>query len=304
MWQPAPQDGRTIVVTGANAGLGFWTTLMLAQIGARVVMACRNRERADAAARAIRARVPAADLTFVRLDVSDLSSVTEAAQELVALDRLDVLIENAGIVHVPLSRQESVDGLELVAATNFFGHFALTAEVLPALERTPGSRVITLGSASTRLMRPRLDDLQSHRYLAPAAYAQSKIMLQAFGFELDRRLQAQGSAVRSVSTHPGYSISGRTPRVPGVNEPSRAKRFRDSLQAPIAQGKDQGALPIVRAALDPDAVVGDGPVYFGPRWMVKGAPVREIPAAVTTHPAVASAVWAEAERVTGRSLLS
>lgn len=153
------------------------------------------------------------------------------------------------------------------------------------------------------MIRPHLDDLQSRRYRPFHAYAQSKIMLQSFGFELDRRLRSAGSGVRSLSAHPGYAISGRTPRVPGVNEPRRFKRFRDALQAPVAQGKDRGALPIVRAATDPAAFENDGPVYYGPRWMLKGDAERETPAAVTTRRDVAELIWAEAERATGVSLL-
>src|SRR5690606_19005487 len=154
------------------------------------------------------------------------------------------------------------DGLELIAATNFFGHFALTAAAVPALERTPGSRVVSLGSIASMLVSLRTDDLQlTRRYSSWQAYAQSKIMLSSFGFELDRRLRAQGSGIRSLVAHPGYSISGRTPRVPGVNEPSRLKRFVDTLQSPFTQGKNQGADPVLMAITDPDAAGGS---FVGP----------------------------------------
>ncbi|GAB2525232.1 short subunit dehydrogenase [Paramicrobacterium agarici] len=297
-----PGARRTVVVTGANAGLGFWTTLALADSGDHVVMACRNRDRADAAAAMIRARVPTAELEFVELDTADLSSVTRAAEQLRQLERIDVLIENAGIVHVPARREQTVDGLELVAATNFFGHFALTAALLPVLERTPGSRVVTLGSLATLLVAPKLHDLQLQTgYLGPRAYAQSKVLLQSFGFELDRRLAASGALVRSLVAHPGYSISGRTPRVPTVNEPSRAKRFRDNLQAPFTQGKHRGALPIIRAASDPSPPRGIA--FYGPKWMLKGDATLSLPASITTNRDVAAAVWAEAERFTGTTFV-
>lgn len=294
-----PADKR-ILVTGANAGIGFWSSLQLAQRGAEVILACRNPQRAAAALSAIRARVPHAKLSTMSLDVSNLGSVADATKRLSDLERLDVVIANAGVVHAPGKRKESVDGLELVAATNFFGHFALVAGLLPVLERTQGSRVLTLGSLATLLVKPRVDDLQLRdNYSSWQAYAQSKIMTQSFGFELDRRLVAAGSSVRALSAHPGYSISGRTPRVSGINEPSAGKRLVDGLQASFVQGKNRGAWPIVRAALDSKAFDEKGPVFFGPRAWVKGGPVKTRPARITTDVRVATAIWNEAERATG-----
>jgi NAD(P)-dependent dehydrogenase (short-subunit alcohol dehydrogenase family) len=270
-WDPArlpSQQGRVVAVTGANAGIGFWTSLALADAGASVLLACRDLRRADAASRAIRARVPDADLTVLRLDTADLSSVRAAGEHLAGLERLDALVNNAGVVHPPRRRVETSDGLELIAATNFFGAFALTAAALPALERTTGSRVVSLGSIASWLVSLRLDDLQlERRYTGWRAYAQSKILLSSFGFDLDRRLRTRGSGIRSFVAHPGYSISGRTARVPGVNEPSHGKRFVDSLQSPFSQGKERGAESVVRAVADPDAVGG---TFFGPRYLMKG----------------------------------
>lgn len=296
-----PQDGvgKRILVTGANAGIGFWTSLQLAQRGAEVIMACRNPERAERAVAAIRSRVPHALLNTLSLDVSSLESVAIAVDKLQGLERLDVLIANAGVVHTPSKRRESVDGLELVAATNYFGHFALVAGLLPVLERTTGSRVVTLGSLATLLVKPHINDLQLHqKYSSWQAYAQSKIMTQSFAFELDRRLQLSGSGVRSLCAHPGYSISGRTPFVAGINEPSRAKRMIDGVQAPFTQGKNHGAWSVVRAALDTHAFEENGPIFFGPRALVKGSAVRHRPARITTDLSVASAIWNEAEQAT------
>jgi NAD(P)-dependent dehydrogenase (short-subunit alcohol dehydrogenase family) len=295
------QTGKVVAVSGANAGIGFWTAYQLAGAGASVHLLARSAERADAAVRAIRAHVPSADLTVVPLDVADLSSVRDAGARLAELPRLDVLVNNAGIVHVPRHRERTADGLELVTGTNFFGSFALTAAALPALERTPGSRVVSLGSLATLLVRLNTDDLQQERrYSGWNAYAYSKIMLSSFGYELDRRLVARGRATRSVVAHPGYSISGRTRTVPGVNEPSRVSRFVDTLQSPFTQSKENGAWPVVRAAIDPAA---DGGTFYGPRYLVKGAPVVLEPARVTTDPRVAAAIWAEAEVATGVQLL-
>ncbi|MET0853831.1 MAG: SDR family NAD(P)-dependent oxidoreductase [Microterricola sp.] len=317
-WNPSAipsQAGKTIVVTGANAGLGFFASAQLARAGAAVVLACRNPSRADAAAHAIRARVPGAAVSTLTLDVSSLDSVRAASAELLHLERIDGLVLNAGIVHPPRRRELSADGLELVLATNYLGHFALTAQLLPALLGTPGSRVVTLGSMISRLLDSSLEDLQlAGGYQPWLAYAQSKIAMQVFGFELDRRLRAasapaggsgdvaSGGAAEppartaALVAHPGYSIGGRTPRVPGVNEPSRLKRFVDNLQAPITQGKDRGAWSIVRALADPAAHGGQ---YWGPRYIVKGEPRLHTPSATSLDRAIAERVWRESEAMTG-----
>jgi len=297
-WNPRvlpDQTGKTFVVTGANAGLGYFTSEQLASTGAHVVLACRNATRAQAAMMAIRSRVPGASVSTMLLDVSDLVSVRTAAEELRALPRLDALILNAGIVHPSADRLVSLDGNELILATNFLGHFALTAGALPALRRTPGSRVVSLGSLISRLMDSSLDDLQlATTYNGWKAYAQSKIAMQVFGFELDRRLRAAGAgAVQSLVAHPGYSISGLTPTVPGVNEITPVKRVIDGLQRMVgAQGKDHGAWPTVRAAIDPDAHGGD---YFGPRFLTRGAPTRQPATRTSRDRGVAAKLWERAE---------
>jgi NAD(P)-dependent dehydrogenase (short-subunit alcohol dehydrogenase family) len=299
-WSPAAppsQTGKTFVVTGANAGLGYFASEQLAAAGARVVLACRNADRADAALRALRRRVPGASVSAMRLDVSDLSSVAAAAEELRELPRIDGLILNAGTVHPPRAREVSGEGHELVLATNYLGHFALTAQVLPALLSTPGSRVIPLGSMISWLLDMPLDDLQLVTgYNRWKAYAQSKIAMQVFGFELDRRLVAARADTQAIVVHPGYSISGRTPRIIGVSEPSRAERFVDNLQAAVTQGKDRGAWAIVRAATDPTAVGGQ---FYGPRFVTKGAPVVRRPTRTSLDPVVAARLWSESEALSG-----
>lgn len=299
-WDPAAppsQTGKTFVVTGANAGLGYFTSEQLAATGAHVVLACRNTDRADAALAALRRRVPGASVSALRLDVSDLGSVAAAAAELLELPRIDGLILNAGTVHPPRTREVSVDGHELVFATNYLGHFALTARVLPALLSTHGSRVIPLGSMISWILDMPLTDLQlTTGYNRWTAYAQTKIAMQAFGFELDRRLQAVGAGTQSIVVHPGYSISGRTPRITGVNEPNRVERFVDNLLAAVTQGKDRGAWSIVRAATDPAAVGGQ---FFGPRFVMKGAPVRQTPTRTSLDSDVAARLWSESETLAG-----
>ena len=303
-WNPRSlpgQAGKTFVITGANAGLGYFTAEQLADAGAHVVLACRNPDRARAAAGAIRGRVPGASVSTVPLDVADLASVRRAAEALLELPSIDGLILNAGVVHPPRHREVSVDGNELVLATNYLGHFALTALVLPALRRTPGSRVVSLGSLISRLLDSPLLDLQLESgYNRWKAYAQSKIATQVFGFELDRRLRAAGAGgadgVQSLVAHPGYSISGLTPGIRGVNQPSRATRLADNLQAFGAQGKDAGAWPTVRAAVDPDARGGD---YYGPRYLTRGLPTLQEPTRTSLDPAVAESLWSRSEQLLG-----
>jgi NAD(P)-dependent dehydrogenase (short-subunit alcohol dehydrogenase family) len=295
------QSGRVAVVTGANKGIGFFAAAALAVAGAHVVLACRDAGRADAATRAIRARCAAqnatASLEVLPLDTSDLQSVAAAASTLADRERIDLVIANAGMVHPPNARETTPDGNELVIGTNLLGHFALLARLVPVLRRSPGARVVSLGSMAARLSSFLVDDLQlEHHYTPWRAYAQSKIAVESFGFELDRRMRAAEIDARSVVAHPGYSISGRTPRIPGVNEPSRATVFADSLQAPFTQSKQQGAAPVLAAATGPDAVGGS---YWGPRWLVKGAPAKQDPSRASADPVIARHVWEFAEQATG-----
>lgn len=304
-WDPLDlpaQSGTTFVVTGANAGLGYFTSEQLAATGAHVVLACRNPVKAAAAVAAIRRRVPGASVSALTLDVADADSVRAAAALLLELPRLDGLVLNAGMVHPPRKRETSMAGNEIVLETNYLGHFHLTALALPALQRTAGSRVVALGSLATRLVASRLDNLQLVTgYSGWTAYAQSKIAMQVFGFELDRRLRRAGlggpGGVQSLVAHPGYSVSGLTPGIRGVNEPSRAQRFADNLQGLIgAQGKDRGAWPTVRALIDPDARGGE---YYGPRFLTRGLPHRQRPTSTSLDPQVAAHLWSRTESLLG-----
>ncbi|MGO7983288.1 short chain dehydrogenase, partial [Rhizobium johnstonii] len=170
--------------------------------------------------------------------------------------------------------------IELVFATNVLGHFALVNGLLPTLERTPGARVVTLGSMISRLRDSDLTDLQlDTSYERWRAYAQSKIAAQVFGFELDRRLRSGGWSTRALVVHPGYSISGRTPRVPGVNEPTVGTRIADNLQLLWAQGKHKGAWSTVRAVTDPSLTGGQ---FIGPRLLTRGRPDLQKPTRTST----------------------
>ncbi|TFD84491.1 SDR family NAD(P)-dependent oxidoreductase [Cryobacterium lactosi] len=304
-WNPRSlpdQSGRTFVVTGANSGLGYFTGEQLAGAGAHVVLACRNPAKAAAAAVAIRGRVAGASVSTLEVDLADLTSVRRAAERMLEFPQLHGLILNAGIVHPPTDRSVSLDGTELVLATNYTGHFLLTSLVLPVLQQTPGSRVVSLGSLITRLLDSSLEDLQLETtYNGGKAYAQSKIAMQVFGFELDRRLRSAGldgpAGVQSLVAHPGYSISGLTPGIRGVKEVSRAKRFVDTLQGFVgAQGKNTGAWSTVRAAIDPAATGGQ---YYGPRFLTRGVPTVQHPTRTSLDRGIADRLFARTEALVG-----
>jgi NAD(P)-dependent dehydrogenase (short-subunit alcohol dehydrogenase family) len=298
-WDPArlpSQSGKTVVVTGGNAGIGYFVSEQLAGAGARVVLASRSKERADAAAASIRARVPGAQLDFVHLDLSSLGTVREAAEKLRKLDRVDVLINNAGGTNGGNARTLTEDGVESVVGSNAFGPFVLTALVFPSLQ--DGARVVSLGSMATRIVKPDIQNLQSEhgKYNFFKAYAYSKHAMHAFALELQRRLTAAGSGVESLLAHPGFAVDGLSARRPGINDQSAGRRLVDVLQGVMAQGKDHGAWPVVRAAIDPAAHGGE---FYGPRRSVAGAPVVAEPIASSADPAFGAEFWRQAEVATG-----
>jgi NAD(P)-dependent dehydrogenase (short-subunit alcohol dehydrogenase family) len=310
-WYPVPipsQAGRSVLVTGANSGLGFFTSARLAGAGAHVILSGRSPERLASAVAAIRDRMPRAAVESLVIDTSSLESVHEGVERLLDRAPLDAVVLNAGTVHPPDTRLESVDGHELVLATNMLGHFALLARLVPDL--AAGARVVTLGSLATRLSSFRVDDLELRRSYDPwRAYAQSKIAATSIAFELDRRLrraaedaaEAVGAAsvtprVHSLVAHPGYSISGRTPAVNGVKTPGRLDRFADALQSAWAQGKHRGAETIVHAVAADDV---EGGQFWGPRYAAKGEPRLSTPTRTSRDPRIGARVWAFAEQAVG-----
>lgn len=307
-WDPArlpDQTGRTYLITGANAGLGYFASEQLARAGAHVILSGRSPNKLAAAHDALEARVPDASVQTLLLDVSNTGSIRAAAASvrggLFKRQRLDGVLLNAGIVHTPRQRETTRDGRELVLATNALGHFVLAAELLTTLSksatRTWTPRMVWLGSMSTRMGAYDPVDIQLERgYHAYRAYVQSKVVVQALGIEADVRLRDAGVPVESVVAHPGYSIGGRTPRVQGVNEPSAWKRFKDGLQAPIAQSKERGAASLVRALVDPAITGGE---YWGPRLITRGEPTRQQPSRTSSDPEVRQRIWETCERLSG-----
>ncbi|GAB1339728.1 SDR family NAD(P)-dependent oxidoreductase [Streptomyces sp. E-15] len=290
-------EGRTFLVTGGNAGIGYFTAEQLAATGAVVVLGSRDRARADAAQASIRSRVPGARVRYLPLDLADLSSLKTAVDRL-DLDRLDAVVHNAGIALDDPPRRVTGDGHELMFATNHLGHFALTRWLAPLLSAAPAARVVTVGSFAARSERLDLGDLQSTRdYRPKRTYGRSKLAQMCFGFELDRRLRAVGSTVLSVVAHPGGALDSLTPSRPPIRVTTPGERLRALPSAVLVQGKDAGAWPVVRAVLDPQVRGGQlwGPRVFG----LRGTPRREPVPSHMAAPAVAARLWAASAELVG-----
>jgi len=294
--------GRRYLITGSNAGLGYFATEQLTSAGAHVIMTGRNPNRLAAAHAAVERRVldvsaggtGAGSVETLLLDTSNQGSVRAAAATARSRGPLHGLLLNAGLVHPPKERQ-TVDGHELVFATNVLGHFALAGELLQVLAVVSG-RMVWVGSMATALgsYDPVDPELIDH-YSPWRAYAQSKVATTALGFEADRRLRDAGVPVSSIVVHPGYSASGRTPGIRGVNEPSRFTRFADNLQTPFLQSKEHGAWSLVRALVDPGIEGGE---FWGPRFVTKGEPRKADAAKLTRAPEVGERLWRYCEQAT------
>lgn len=291
---PPPRDlrGRTILVTGANAGIGYWCAEQLAARGARVLLGCRSPERAKTAVSAILGRVPDADLRVLPLDLGSLRSVAAAAAEVD--ERVDAVICNAGVKAADREAR-TTDGLDLMVGTNFLGHFALVAQIESLL--APDARVVAVGSIAHRFAHfdPAGIDAPWHSS-SLRQYGRSKAALMAFAFELSRRWS--GSARTAVSAHPGYAVDPLTPARPGLAEVSGIVRALAAPTRLLVQGKDGGALPIVHAATAADVRNGD---YWGPSGMLefRGAPVRVSASAEVRSAAIGVPLWTAAESLTG-----
>ncbi len=298
-WDPQKlpsQAGRTIVVTGGSTGIGYWACEQLAATGARLVIAARYAPKAREAIAAIRSRVPGADVLHVPFDLTSLDAIRNTAATIADLGGADVLVNNAGLVVASRKRTTTKDGLELEVGGNFVGHFALTALLFPVLR----DRVVGLGSLSTMMTKLDADDLMSERKYRPfRAYAFSKHAVHGFAFELDRRLRAAGDDRKSLLAHPGYAVNELSEKRPGVISNSKGwQRIGGYLSAPFAQGKDHGAWPVVRAAVDPDAESGE---FYGPRDMIgmRGTPVVQAPVTSSASPEFGAKLWALTEEWSG-----
>jgi len=242
--------GTTAVVTGANTGIGYETALVLAGRGARVLLACRSQDKAEAAMKRIRGETPGADVAFVPLDQASLASVAVAAEMIGEEPSLDLLINNAGIMMPPLQYTE--DGFESQLGVNHFGTFALTGRLLPKLTDTEGSRVVITSSIAHKGGTIDWDDLAAEEsYGAQTRYQQSKLANLMFHHELDRRLRADGSATISVACHPGVATTELGRHMPKIVQ------LATPLFSLVLNSPAQGAWPTLMAATSPDVEGGD-----------------------------------------------
>jgi NAD(P)-dependent dehydrogenase (short-subunit alcohol dehydrogenase family) len=290
-------EGAAFLVTGGNAGIGYFVAEQLAGTRATVVLGSRDVAKADAAMASIRSRVPGAHLRHLRLDLSDLSSLKSSVDAL-ELDRLDAVVCNAGVLLDHPRRRETTDGHELMLATNHLGHFALTGWLAPLLSAAPAARVVTTGSFVAKSARLDLDDLQSTRGYQPKdTYARSKLAQMLFGVELDRRLRAAGSTTLSVLNHPGGALDCLTPSRSTVHVRTTGQRLRGLPASLLLQGKETAAWTAVRAVLDP--LVRGGQVW-GPRVLgLRGQPRSEPVRGVLADPELAGRLWAISVDLTG-----
>ncbi|WP_329110148.1 oxidoreductase [Micromonospora sp. NBC_01699] len=288
------QTGRTFVVTGANSGLGLATSRQLARRGAHVIMAVRDETKGRQAIAELTAAQPDARLELRRVDLADLDSVRAFADRIHADGvSVDVLVNNAGVMMPP--RTLSPQGHEIQLAANHLGHFALTGLLLGSLRHHDDPRVVNISSILHRRGRIRFDDLTGARKYSPLAfYAQSKFATTLFGLELDRRLRASGSPVRSVLAHPGYTATNLQSSAPT----GLTKLLGGFTNRLLGQDVEVGALPQLYAATDPGAEGGE---FIGPDGVgeSRGHPTRVRPVASAEDPATAVRFWKLSEELTG-----
>lgn len=265
------QSGRVAVVTGGNGGLGLETVRTLAAKGAHVVMAARNLEKATAASNEITSANPDATIEVVPLDLADLSSVAAAATVIAAHERVDLLVNNAGIMGVPERRTEQ--GIELQFGTNHVGHFALTAALMPLLLAAPAARVVTVTSVARHTGRPVRTSgaLDAGRYDPWGSYGRSKLANLHFAMELHRRLAAGHAAVASLAAHPGLTNSELQATSVVESGGGLSQRFWHLAARTVGMSTADGAQPQLRAATDPAAASGE---LYGPRGLIRGDAVR------------------------------
>ena len=248
------QSGKTVLVTGANTGIGLEAARVLAERGARVLLGCRDETKAEVAIQSVRDQVPEADLKWIALDLASLASIASAAREVSNEDRLDLLVNNAGVMMPPKTLTE--DGFELQFGVNHLGHFALTGQLLPLMINRDNARIVNVSSLAHRGGRINYTDVNAEgRYNRMERYSMSKFANILFTFELQRRLSAAGSPAISVACHPGGSNTEL-----GRHFPAILQVMFLPLQL-VMNSSAEGALPTLMAATASDVKGGD---YFGP----------------------------------------
>ena len=294
--QPPAQTGRTIVVTGATAGIGYFAAEQLAAAGADVVLASRSAAKLRVARDSILGRVPDASIRSVAIELGSLASIDDATAELSALPRLDGILLNGGAMS--MSRKATTDdGLPILLGTHVAANVRLVAGILPSLITTATThngtgRIVHTSTGFVRLRTYELDELQRAPWTGIGAYTKAKTATEVFAFELDRRLKAAGRPVASLVVRPGVGVDAKTPARPGIRDATTP--YQPNPYTPWAQGKDTAAWSAVRALTDPAVRGGE---YFSPSGRLRGEPVQIVPLARTAEPGAETAaqVWRQLE---------
>ncbi|MCZ4519350.1 SDR family NAD(P)-dependent oxidoreductase [Rhodococcus ruber] len=305
MLELARLDGRTVAVTGATSGIGYFIAEQLAELGAEIVVVARSEERGR---RAISLLPHHGRHRFLRMNLADVDSVRRAGEELRDTTQLDGLVMNAGSIAAPKSPEEGPFGVELTVGTNFLAHVELLRLALPSLERTSGgARVVSIGSMLTQRIPFDPDNwLSQGSYRPRAAYAMSKHATEMLGFELSRRLRSRDSSVESIVAHPGGAIDALTADRPGIHTRPvvvrAASRILGHAFSSIVQGKDSAAESVVAAMAARGLPPGE--VYIGPRGNAAGPPVIAEPVRTSRDPQLGAFLWNETERIIGAPILT
>ena len=291
-------SGKTVVITGANSGLGLVAADALAAKGAQVVLACRDQAKGRAAEAEIRGRHAGAKTALMSLDLSSLADIRRFADAVQAAHpRIDVLMNNAGVMALPY--RKTADGFEMQFGTNHLGHFALTGLLLDRMLKTDGARVVTVSSGAHRMGRIRFDDPQWEQgYRKWPAYGQSKLANLLFAYELQRRLAAAGATAISVAAHPGYAATNLQAVGPQMQGSSLLERLMEIGNTLFSQTAAMGALPQIYAAVAPGVQGGDyyGPDGIGELW---GHPRKVTSNASSQDVNAARRLWTLSEQLTG-----
>jgi len=297
------QEGRISIVTGANSGLGYYTAKGLASKGAEVVMACRNTAKAEAAVKDIKSEIPDAKLKIMELDLSDLSSVKLFVKIFSSsYERLDILINNAGIMAIPF--RQTADGFEMQFGVNHLGHFALTGQLIDLLSSTPSSRVVVVSSSAQKIGKIDFENLNSKsKYRKWAAYGRSKYANLLFMLELADRIRNNDNGMIASAAHPGYAASNLLEKGPEMKGRKCLVKAGHLANRIAAQSTEMGALPTLYAATA-DEVINGG--YYGPGGFagMRGYPSQANPKGTRITKQLKEDLWKYSEETTAVSFLS
>jgi NAD(P)-dependent dehydrogenase (short-subunit alcohol dehydrogenase family) len=301
-WTPAEAprlDGKVAIVTGATGGLGYETALALAGHGATTILAGRNPDKGTRAVARIQGQLPAAKLRFELLDLDSLGSVARFAAGRDGV--VDILINNAAVMALP-KRERTEDGFERQIGVNYLAHFALTIRLLDAIRAAPGGgRVVNIASLAHRRATLQLNDFQSEQSYGPVrAYGRSKLAMLMFALELQRRADKNGWNLRSMAAHPGWARTDIIGNGIGSGGPSIRTKVVETAFNLVAQPAKDAALPVLFAAMAPEA---EGGAYYGPSdWgETRGTPGVSKIFPQARDPVAAGRLWALSEKLTGQT---